>query len=118
MKPVELGFTYAEPGDYVRIGRGSSAASILLVAGRSDHDWVLHGSRAAGIKRAHVENVNTLHFTEDFQTLQTSSLLEIGRNGTGARARAEKVFLTLDICYGLKHVSPAAHLASTPSDRG
>lgn len=83
--------------DDVRVGRVAGATGKLLVTSRSDNDRVLHGSLAAGVKRAHVEDVDALHLTQDLETLKTSSLLEVGRNGTGLGTRTEEVILSLDL---------------------
>jgi hypothetical protein len=90
--------TYAKPVDDVGVSRVAGATSELLVAGRSDGDGVLHCSQTAGVKRAHVEDIDALHLSEDFETLQTGGLLEVGRDGAGSGARAEKVVLGLDLC--------------------
>jgi hypothetical protein len=90
--------THAEPVNTVRVGRETSATSELLLASRSDHDGILHRSKAGGIKRAHVEDVDTLHLTENLQTLETGGLLEIGGDGTGGGTRTEKILLSLDLC--------------------
>lgn len=36
----------------------------------------------AGIKRLHVEDVNTLHLSEDFETFKTGGLVEICGDGS------------------------------------
>jgi hypothetical protein len=89
--------THAEPVNTVRVGGETSATSELLVTSRSNHDGVLHRSKAGGIKRAHIEDVDTLHLTENLQTLETSGLLEIGRDGTGGGTRTEEILLSLDL---------------------
>lgn len=80
------------------VGRVAGAASELLLASGSDNNGVVHGSRAAGVERSHVENVNSFHLAENFQTLQTSGLLEIGRDGAGVSTRTEEVNVGLDLC--------------------
>ena len=57
----------------------------------------------ASVQRPHVEHVDALHLAENFQTLQTGSLLKVGRDGTGGTTRREKVVLILDLCCG--HIS-------------
>lgn len=52
----------------------------------------------ASIKRAQVEDINTLHLSKNFETLKTSSLLEIGGHGTGLSTLGEKVGLGSDLC--------------------
>jgi hypothetical protein len=91
----------AEPVNTVRVGRETSATSELLLASRSNHDGVLHRSEAGGIERAHVENVNTLHLTENLQTFETGGLLEIGGDGTGGGTRTEEILLSLDLLQNL-----------------
>jgi len=51
----------------------------------------------ASVQRPHVEDVDALHLAENFQTLQTGSLLKVGRDGTGGTTRREKVVLILDL---------------------
>ena len=52
---------------------------------------------AGGIKGTHVEDVNALHLSDEFQTLETGSLIEIGGNGTGLGTGRKKVVLDLDL---------------------
>lgn len=49
-------------------------------------------------KRPHVEDVNSLHLSENFETLKTGSLFEIGWNGTGLGTRRQEVFFRLNFC--------------------
>lgn len=77
----------------------ASATGELLVTGRSDDNGVIHRAEAGGVERSHVEDVDTLHLSENLETLKTGSLLEIGRDGTGSGARTDKVLLSLDLCW-------------------
>lgn len=95
--PDEQMGTDTEPSDNVRVGRRAGATSKLLVTRRANEYGVLHRSLAAGIERPHVENINTLHLAEDFQTLQAGSLLEIGGNGSGLGSRAVQIVLGPDL---------------------
>jgi hypothetical protein len=104
---------YGDPENLVGVGRAASAADVLLVASRVDGDGVLeraYNSSAifylngacirtdtAGIQRPHVEDVDSLHLSEKFQTLETSGLLEIGRDGSGLGTGREKVLRGLDL---------------------
>lgn len=81
----------------MRVGRVASAAGVLLLAGGADHDGVLHGSLAAGVEGAHVENVDALHLSEDFETLETGGLLEVGGHGAGLGTRSAEVILGSDL---------------------
>lgn len=87
--------TYAEPDNDVGVGGIASATSKLLIAGGAHQDGALHGSFAAGVEGSHVENVNALHLSEDFQTLKTGGLLEIGRDGARLATRSDEVVLGL-----------------------
>lgn len=82
------------------VGRVAGAAGKLLVAGGAHQDGVVHGSPAAGVERAHVEDVDALHLSEDLETLKTGGLLEVGGDGAGLGAGAEEVVLGLDLCSG------------------
>jgi len=59
--------------------------------------FLLKRTEAASIQRLHVEDVNALHLSQDFETLQTGSLFEVGRHGTGLRTRRQKISLSLDL---------------------
>jgi hypothetical protein len=82
----------------VRVGRVAGATDVLLVTRRADHDGVLHRSEAAGIEGTHVKNVDALHLSENFETLETGGLLQIGRDGTRLGTGTVEIFLSLDFC--------------------
>jgi hypothetical protein len=90
--------TYCQPDGDVRIGREAGAAGVLLVSERLDHDWVVKSALPAGIQRLHVEDINTLHLAQDFQALQSGSLIEIGRDGANGRSGRKEVGVGLDLC--------------------
>ena len=52
----------------------------------------------AGVQGPHVEDVNALHLAEDFETLETGGLFEIGGDGTGFGTGGEQVGFGLDFC--------------------
>lgn len=64
----------------------------------------LQHTETAGVQGLHVEDVNTLHLSEDFKTLKTGRLLDIRGNGTGLRTRREEIVVALDL-YSKAHVS-------------
>lgn len=97
--------TYTEPDDDVGVGGRAGAASELLLAGGADQDGVLQGSLAAGVEGAHVEDVDALHLSEDFETLETGGLFEIGGDGAGLATGSNEVLLDLDLyCAGSSSV--------------
>ena len=51
-----------------------------------------------GVEGPHVEDVDALRLSENFETLQTGGLLEIGGNGTGGGTRADEIVDGLDVC--------------------
>jgi hypothetical protein len=53
--------------------------SFLLLPGAASR------TKTAGVQWPHVEDIDTLHLSEDFETLKTGRLLGIGGNGTGLR---------------------------------
>jgi hypothetical protein len=55
-------------------------------------------TETAGVQWPHVEDVNALHLSEDFETLETGGLLGIGRNRTRLRTGWEKISLGFDLC--------------------
>jgi hypothetical protein len=82
----------------VRVGREAGAAGELLVTGGADLDGVLHRAESAGVEGPHVEDVDALHLSEDFETLETGGLLEIGGDGPRGGTRTEQVIFGLDLC--------------------
>ena len=50
------------------------------------------------IQRLHVEDVDALHFAEDFEPLEAGGLVEVGGDGARFGARGEQVFFRSDIC--------------------
>ena len=89
--------TYAEPSCGVGIGRETGAASKLLVTSGANDNGILHRAETAGVQRAHVEDVHALHLSENLETLETGSLLEIGGDGAGSSAGTEEIFIALDL---------------------
>lgn len=89
---------YRQPNDTVRIGRVTRATGVLLVASRPHENGLLQCAPAAGVQRPHVEDVNTLHLSENLKTLDTGGLLEIGGDGTGGGTGTAEVIYGLDVC--------------------
>lgn len=110
-----------KPDDNVRVDWVTSAAEVLLVTERLDSDGVLKGSyisvRPRSLKRSHatgrggmsrtlarsiqwlhVEDIDSLHLSKNFETFETGSLLQIGGNGTWFTARWQKIVLALELC--------------------
>jgi hypothetical protein len=81
----------------VGVGRRAGAAGILLVTSGADDDGVVEGAPARSIKRPHIEDIDALHLSEYFETLDTGSLLEVGGDGAGRSTRANKVIDALDV---------------------
>lgn len=50
----------------------------------------------AGVKRLHVEDVNTLHLSEDFETFKTGGLVEVGGDGSLSSTGGKKVVQRCD----------------------
>lgn len=94
-----------QPVDGVGVGGETSATSVLLVTGTVDDDGVLESSLPGGIEGPHVEDVNALHLSDEFKTLETSGLLDVGGDGTGLSTGGDEVLLGLDLCCGIAPVS-------------
>jgi hypothetical protein len=73
-----------------RIARTRAKSSFLVILG------VASRTETAGVQWPHVEDVDTLHLSENFETLKTGRMLGIRGNGTGLRTRGQKVLLGLD----------------------
>ena len=59
----------------------------------------------ASIKRAHVEDINTLHLSKNFETLETGGLFGIRGNSTRLSTGREKVGFGLDFYTPIAFVS-------------
>jgi hypothetical protein len=73
-------------------------------------DW-LRRTEAAGVQGPHVEEVNALHLSKKFKTLETCGLFGIGGNGSGLRTRGQKVLSSLDLCTHSAMVPRNCHRA-------
>lgn len=113
-----------DPENAVRVGGETSATDVLLVTGRVDRNGLLHRAydpsascryriyahvtvatrtsnnsshtETAGVQWPHVEDIDTLHLSKDFETLKTGGLLGVGRDSTGLRTRGQKIVVVLD----------------------
>jgi hypothetical protein len=88
---------HGQPSNNVRVSRAASATNILLVTERANDDGFLHGAGSACVEGLHVENVDTLHLSEDFETLETGGLVDVGGDGTGLGTGGHKVMLVYDL---------------------
>lgn len=95
----------------VRIGRAAGAPAILLVTETLHMDRVVQCAQTVRWERLHVENVDALHLSEDFETLQTSGLLDVGRYCTRLCTFRHQVGIGVDFCC-----FPA--MLETAEDRG
>lgn len=50
------------------------------------------------IQRFHVEDIDALHFAEDFETLEAGGLVEVGWDGAGFGAGGKEVLFCFDFC--------------------
>lgn len=53
---------------------------------------------ARSVQWLHVEDINSLHLSQNFQTLETGGLVEIGGDGTGLTTGWHQVVHALDLC--------------------
>lgn len=53
---------------------------------------------AGSIQWLHVEDINALHLSQDFETLESGRLLEIGGDGPWRSTGANEIFFGLDFC--------------------
>jgi hypothetical protein len=63
-------------------------------------------TETAGIQWPHVEDVDSLHLSEDLETLKTGGLFGVGGNGTGLRTRRKKVRVVLDLYIDIPYQQP------------
>jgi hypothetical protein len=88
---------HGQPSNNVRVSRAAGATNVLLVTERANDDGFLHGAGSACVEGLHVEDVDALHLSEDFETLETGGLVDVGGDGTGLGARGHKVMLVYDL---------------------
>ena len=70
----------------MRIHRHPRTPTILLIPKTLHIDRIFQRSQSVAGQGLHVEDVDALHFAEDFETLETGRLFEIGGDGAGGRA--------------------------------
>jgi hypothetical protein len=90
---------------------GSSKVPVLHVRSTVSTKFAIVPTSAIRRQWSHVEDINALHLSEDFETFETSGLLEIGGNGTWSGTRGQQIGLGLDLC-GLKLSVVVALIAS------
>lgn len=69
-----------------------SKRQIGIAIGKNVH------TSAGGVQWSHVEDINALHLSEDFESLETGGLVQIGGDGTSGGSGGKKVLFGLDIC--------------------
>lgn len=104
----------------MRVDGITSATSVLLITSTVDNNGVVESSctnqhqlhlfidkrreskqhtLAGSIQRPQVEDVNALHFTDEFETLETSGLFDIAGDGTGLSTGGDEVFFGLNLYF-------------------
>lgn len=76
---VLQGVVDVEPNSVVGVNGETSAANLSLGEERVDGNRVLNSTKSGNLKRLHVENVDTLKVTEEFESLETSRLVLAAR---------------------------------------
>jgi hypothetical protein len=64
-------------------------------------------TKTAGVEGPHVEDVDALHLSEDFEALETGRLLGVGGDGTGLSTLGDEVLHGLDRCALSAMIAPA-----------
>jgi len=82
----------------VSVSWDTSTSTVLLVTETPDPDGVCHRAHAVRRQRLHIENVDSFLLSEDFKTVQTSSLFNIGRHGSGLGSRGHQILFAVNIC--------------------
>lgn len=68
--------------------------------GRQSVVWSMGDTRThtTSIQRPHIEDIHPLHLAQDLQALETSRLVNIGRDGTRGGTGWKEVVFALDLC--------------------
>ena len=61
----------------------------------------------AGVEGRHVEDVDALHLSQDFEALQPGGLFEVGGDGAGRSAGGHEVVFVFDFCVALSVPLPS-----------
>jgi hypothetical protein len=72
---------------------------------RSLYQRGLHTSTAS-IQRLHIKDVDAVHLAQDLKSLQTSALLEVGRDGAGRSSGREEVRVVLNLYSSISSARP------------
>lgn len=102
----------------MRVRGDTSAASILLITGAVHDNGVLEGSCSISdssvhrggrgkarrrtlpgrVQRPHVEDVDSLHLADEFETLETGGLVDVCGDSSGFGARGNQIVFLVDLC--------------------
>lgn len=58
-----------------------------------------HSSRTGSIQRPRIEDIHTLHFPENFESLETSRLFVVRRDGARDGTGTDEIFLRLNLYW-------------------
>lgn len=79
----------------------TSASNVTVVVVTWNKVWVSHGTRTLSDWVLHVENIDTLSLTQHLESLQTSGLVQVGRDRTRLSTRTnQRRVWTGDISQG------------------
>lgn len=88
---VLQGVVDVEPNSVVGVNGETSAANLSLGEERVDGNRFVNSTKSGNLKRLHVENVNTLEVTEEFESLETSRLVLVIGHLTGLGTRTKQL---------------------------
>ena len=91
---------HAQPEGEVGVYWVAGAAGELLEAEGVYWDGVVECAFSAGIEGAHVEDVDALHFAEDFEPFEAGGLIFVCGHCAGFGAGGKEIFFGFDFCWG------------------
>jgi hypothetical protein len=74
----------------------------------------LSSTFSCGVQRLHIEDVNTLHLSQNLKTLQAGGLIQVRGNSTDRCAGGEQVVFRLDLCSACQYPSHTSNPATVP----
>ena len=89
--------SWLQPHSGVGSSWRTSATYITVVVVRLNNDRIGHGPLSRGLQRLAVENIDTFQLTQQFQSCQTSGLLQFGRNGAFLGTWTDQRLGTIDL---------------------
>ena len=73
------------------------------------------GTFSGSIQRLHIKNIDSLHLSQDFKSLETGRLVKVGGDGSGDCTGTDEIGFALDFCMCVCKSAHLSHHISYPA---